>query len=133
MNVLKLKLSEIQPSQLYISTDKLKSIRTWLGSGNLECYEPLPVKQLQGKVIYTDGHTRALALYQMGVEEVSVYWDKDDLDWEAYQVCVDWCEAEGITDISHLVDRIVTGEEYELLWHQRCREMQARLAKIRSR
>ena len=126
--IFKMKLLNIQPSQLFISDTKLKKIYEWLDIEHIECYDPLPVKSLNGKIIFTDGHTRAFALYNMGAEEVNVYWDETpDLDWEAYQICVDWCVEEGITNISGLSKRVVDDEGYETLWYDRCRKMQKAL------
>lgn len=129
--IIELKILDIQPSQLFISDAKLKAIYGWLNIDNDYSYEPIPVKDLNGKIIFTDGHTRAFALYKLGIEKVRVIWDTDDLDWEAYQICVDWCVDEGIKNISHLNQRVLNNEEYELLWHDRCRQMQDELKKKR--
>jgi len=53
-----------------------------------ETLPPLPIKKLGQDVILTDGHTRALAAHLQGWQEIRVYWDEDDLDWEAYAICV---------------------------------------------
>lgn len=125
--VFKMKILDIQPSQLFISEKKLKDVLNWLDGENIQSYEPVPVKELNGKVIFTDGHTRAYALYKMGIEDILCFWDNDNLDWEAYQICVDWCIEEGITNISHLEQKVVDHNTYEVLWHDRCRKMQREL------
>ena len=53
----------------------------------------------------------------MGIEDILCFWDNDNLDWEAYQICVDWCIEEGITNISHLEQKVVDHNTYEVLWH----------------
>ncbi|TDT58389.1 hypothetical protein [Fonticella tunisiensis] len=126
-----LSILDIQPSQLFISNEKLMAIYKWLNAKNDYNYDPIPVKYLNGKIIFTDGHTRALALYKLGFEKIRVFWDTDELNWEAYQICVDWCVNEGITNISHLDNRILDGEQYEILWYDRCRKMQAELEERR--
>jgi len=125
-------LSQLQPSQLYISTAKLAHVLAWWQPPTLETLEPIPIKRLNGRVIYTDGHTRAFAAYRLGFTEVPVVWDEDDLDWEAYKICVDWCLDAGIRTIACLEGRVVPPEQYETLWHDRCQVMQDELALQRS-
>jgi len=119
-----MKLSEIQPSQLFINSEKLARILREFDPSCLETLEPIPVKKLRGQVIFTDGHTRALAAFLCGLSEVRVYWDEDELDWEAYEICVRWCKEEGIRTIADLNDRVVPPDQYEVLWLRRCAEMQ---------
>lgn len=92
-----------------------------------ELLEPVPVKAFDNCVIFTDGHTRAFAAFLHGLTEIRVFWDEDALDWEAYRICVEWCQAEGIFTIADLKDKIISPEDYEVLWHQRCWEMQQAL------
>jgi len=124
--IFELAIDKIQPSQLYISKEKMSAIQQWLLSVEHD-YEPIPIKSLNGNIIYTDGHTRAFVLHQLGAKKIRVYWDPDELDWEAYQICVDWCVTENIYDISHLKNRLLQRDQYERLWHNRCREMQEQL------
>jgi hypothetical protein len=71
------------------------------------------------------------AAYLAGLTYVPTYDDPDDLDWEAYQICINWCQAEGIHSVADLAGRVVNAEDYEHLWYDRCRMMQADLAKKR--
>jgi hypothetical protein len=121
-----LSLDEIQPSQLYLSEAKVAAVEA--GSGPLE---PLPVKRLGGQVVLTDGHTRAFVAWQAGHRQIEVYWDRDELDWEAYEICVGWCGAEGIHTVADLAHRIVPAQEYEVVWLARCARMQRRLGAAR--
>ncbi len=125
-------LDEIQPSQLLVSSGKLAYVMERFDPPNPDSLDPIPVKALDGDVIFTDGHTRALAVFLSGLPEVRVFWDEDDLDWDAYRICVEWCKTEGIFTIAGLKDRIISPEDYEVLWHNRCREMQQSLEKCRS-
>jgi hypothetical protein len=120
-------LKSIQPSQLYISESKLESVRSWFSPSQIKSYEPLPIKELDGVVFFTDGHTRALAAYISGIKVTKVYWDEDELDWDVYRECIKWCIDEGITSIEDLSDRIITHDEYKKLWLDRCQEMQDKL------
>jgi len=119
-----LPLTEIQPSQLYISTAKLADVLRWWNPTRLETLPPIPVKALNGRIVATDGHTRALAAYRCGFDRVPVVWDEDNLDWEAYQICVDWCLAEGIRSAPDLEGRLLAPEDYDVLWLGRCAAMQ---------
>lgn len=123
-----MKLDELQPSQLFISSAKLACVMGDFDPLTPDSLAPIPVKELAGKVICTDGHTRALAAQLGGLVEVRAFWDEDELDWAAYEICVGWCEEEGIHTIADLKNRIVSPTEYERLWLGRCGEMQQQLA-----
>ena len=131
MEIFRLPLAQLQPSQLYISKTKLARVQSWWQPPTLETLEPLPVKRLNGRVILTDGHTRAFAAYRHGFTEVPVFWDEDELDWIAYQICVDWCLDEGIRTIADLENRVISPADYDVLWLNRCRVMQVKLAENR--
>ena len=120
-------LNSIQPSQLYISEDKLQRVNSWFSPSEIGNYDALPIKELDGVVFFTDGHTRALVTHTSGIKTVKVYWDEDDLDWDTYRVCIKWCINEGITSIRDLSDRIISHNQYEKLWIRRCQEMHERL------
>lgn len=116
-------LKDIQPSQLYINSQKLENVLKWFNPSDYNSYDAIPIKNLNGKIIFTDGHTRAYATYIKGFENIKVYWDEDELDWEAYQICVDWCSSEGIKTIKDLKSRVISPAEYEMLWIERCKNI----------
>lgn len=124
-----MKLNEIQPSQLFISSEKLSNIMQSLNNLKPEQMEPIPMKKLGQDVIFVDGHTRAFAAFLRGFSEVLVYWEDEELDWDAYEVCVKWCKDEGIRTIADLKNKIVSPEDYETLWLERCEKMQQDLQK----
>jgi hypothetical protein len=124
-----MKLNEIQPSQLYISSEKLSEIMKTFDSANPKLIEPIPVKKLEDQVVFVDGHTRAFAAFLGGFSEVPVYWEDEELDWDAYEICVRWCKEDGIHTIADLKNRVVSQKDYEKLWYERCEEMQRGLAK----
>ena len=127
-----MKLEEIQPSQLFISSGKLSQVMKESAPLTIETLRPIPVKKLRNEIIFTDGHTRAFAAYLSGLREIRVFWDEDEMDWEAYEICVEWCKEAGIHTIADLKDRVVSEEEYELLWHRRCDVMHKELEAKRS-
>lgn len=126
-----MKLNEIQPSQLYISSEKLSEIMKTFDSANLELIKPIPIKKLGNEIVFVDGHTRAFAAFLRGFSEVPVYWEDEEFDWDAYEICVRWCKEDGIYTIADLKNRVVSQKDYETLWYARCEEMQRGLAKRR--
>ncbi len=125
------RLDELQPSQLFVSAEKLSSVMKEDTAVTVEGVQPVPVKKLQDRVVLTDGHTRALAAVLSGLAEIRVFWDEDDLDWEAYDICVAWCREEGIRTVADLRDRVVSAEVYQEVWLERCRAMHAELEERR--
>ncbi|NWG11723.1 hypothetical protein HXY33_08290 [Candidatus Bathyarchaeota archaeon] len=124
-----MKLSKLQPSQLYISSEKLAEVMKTFDSANPEIIEPIPIKQLGNELIFVDGHTRAFAAFLHNFSEVPVYWEDEELDWDAYEICVAWCKKERIHTIADLKNKVVSQKDYEILWYRRCEEMQQNLAK----
>lgn len=124
-------IDKIQPSQFYISKDKLESVLEWFNAKDLSNFEPVPLKRLNGEVIYTDGHTRAIAAYMNGLKAIPFYWDEDDLDWTAYECCVRACKEQNIVSIRDLINRIVPKEQYEAMWYAWCDELHAALQEER--
>jgi len=89
---------------------------------------PVPIKDLSGDRVLTDGHTRAYAAYLAGIEEIPVFQDRDELDWQAYRICVGWCKAAGITTIAHLLVKVIFPEADQQLWYDRCEAVPKKLA-----
>ena len=121
-----MKLDEIQPSQLFINSEKLSLVMKTFDV-NPRSIEPIPVKKIGDQVVFVDGHTRAFASFLRGISEVKVYWEEDELDWDEYEVCVDWCKKEGINTIADLKERVIPSKEYQVLWLDRCEKMQREL------
>ena len=128
-----IRLCDLQPSQLYISREKLARVQAELNPHCLQSIDSIPYTDLDGLLVMTDGHTRAFAAYLAGFDAIPAYPDPDELDWEAYRICVGWCHAEGVYSIADLAGRLLDAEDYERLWHDRCRIMQAGLNKNRGR
>ena len=128
-----MKLNEIQPSQLYISSEKLSEVMKTFDPAKPESIEPIPIKELGNTIIFVDGHTRAFAAFLCNVPEIPVYWENEELDWDAYKICVKWCQKEGIRSIADLKNRIIPQKDYETLWYRRCEEMQQDLTKRKSK
>jgi hypothetical protein len=130
-NTFQMELHSIQPSQLYINSRKLDSIMKNLERSKPMLIEPIPIKKLGNQVVFVDGHTRALAAFLLGFSEIPVYWEDEELDWDEYEICVEWCKEEGIRTISDLKNRIVSPRNYQVLWLDRCGRMQKELKEKR--
>ena len=128
----RLRIDQIQLSQLYISSAKLAGIMRVFEDGNESNLEPVPIKEIDGVLVATDGHTRLLAWFLNGHEEVGCEWEDTEMDWDAYRVCMQWCKEEGIQTVADLANRIISPEDYEVLWLDRCRVMQHALEMKRS-
>jgi hypothetical protein len=133
-NAFQMKLDSIQPSQLYISSEKLDYVMKILRESKQKPVEPIPVKKLKNQVVLVDGHTRAFAAFLLGFSEIPVYyWEDEDeeLDWDEYEVCIKWCKEEGIHAIADLKKRVVSAKDYQVLWLDRCERMQKDLEEKR--
>ena len=128
-----MKLIELQPSQFYISAKKLKDIESWLDPADLSNFEPIPVKLLDGKLVMTDGHTRAVAAIRAGLSSVPLTWDEDELDWDMYRACVKACRERDVFSPLDLLTRIISEEDYKEKWDRWCDIMQEEITQTRER
>lgn len=108
METFKINLIDLQPSQIYICSDKLSTIEREMQKIDDNTFEPLPVKRIGSRIVLTDGHTRAFVAFRKGLKAVNTYWDTDELDWEAYEICIEWCLEEGIHSITDFQKRIIS-------------------------
>lgn len=131
MEINELKLKDLQPSQFYISEKKLKDVEGWLNPSDLSCFEPISVKLLDGRLVMTDGHTRAVAALRAGLEMVPLVWDEDELSWDMYRACVSACREQAIESPIDLLPRIISEEKYREQWDKWCDRMQAEVERNR--
>ena len=113
-------LFNIQPSQLYINELKLNKVLEWFEEEN---YESLPIKKINDELIFTDGHTRAYIAYLKGLKEIKVYWDEDKIDEEGCLEFVRLCKADNIFYIKDLKGKVLSNENYQKLWIDRCKHI----------
>lgn len=115
-----LEISKLTPSQLYISEEKLQNVRKWFHGDIYEIESPIEIKKLAGRLLMMDGHTRTVAAWLAGVREVPCIWESGEWDWAAYASTITMCAEEGITSVEELSKRIVSAEDYQHLWIDRC-------------
>ena len=130
-NTLHLRLTELQPSQFYVSEKKLAEINNWFRPEELSGFAPIPVRLLDGLPVMTDGHTRAVAALLAGLDAVPLVWDEDELDWEMYRRCAAECQKRQVVSPENLVSRVVPEEEYREKWDRWCDRMQEEVLKTR--
>ena len=128
-----LTLRDVQPSQFWVSAGKLAEVEKWFDPGDLSEFEPIPIKLLDGALMMTDGHTRAVAAIRAGLARVPLMWEPDEWDWDMYRACVKECRARGVFSPYDLTGRVVPAEEYQVLWNDWCDDMQARVAAERGK
>lgn len=58
-----MKINAIQPTQLYISSEKLNSVMKDLARTKSMVIERIPIKKLDNQIVFVDGHTRAFAAF----------------------------------------------------------------------
>lgn len=126
-HIFEIEIEKIQPSQLYISRKKLSIVKRKFDENEIESLGVIPVKKLGNDIIFTDGHTRALVAYQFGIEIIEAEWEIEKLDWEMYEICVNWCKDAGIKSVSDLENQIIPHDDYEIFWYKRCKDMQDEL------
>ncbi|NLK27254.1 MAG: hypothetical protein GX306_02760 [Clostridiales bacterium] len=114
-------------SQLYLNQDKVQNISAWFDPSKIDEYEPLPVHDFwgNGKYVLTDGHTRAFLYYKSGCCKIPVMIDHDeivtcDIGRRLYQEYVEWCNRNSVYTVKDLESRIITSNDYEFLWIERC-------------
>lgn len=120
MDLNQIQIADIQPSQFYLSEEKIIRITSWFCPSDLSNFEPVPIKELNGRLIFTDGHTRAFVAHRAGLTKIPLVWDEDVLDDELYHLCVSACRSRGITRIADLKNRVLPKSEYLLRWNGWC-------------
>ena len=127
-----LRLTDVQPSQFWISERKLRDVRAWFTPEDLSGFGPIPVLLLDGVPVMTDGHTRAVAALTAGLEAVPMAWDEDELDRVMYRRCVAACRERRILTPADLLTRVIPEAEYRLRWDRWCDAMQAEVLRERA-
>ncbi len=121
--VFTLSLSDVRPSQVYVSQEKLNSVTYALRCGGACLLAPVPVVKIRNQWVLTDGHTRCLGLLLHDYTEVQVYQDNEAIDLLMYLQCLKWCKEDGVMKIADLKDRVIPHAVFEKFWLRRCRVM----------
>ncbi|MBI9011406.1 MAG: hypothetical protein JEZ08_04190 [Clostridiales bacterium] len=114
----KVDIADIVPEQLTVSKAKFDRVDKWIESSEDVVVGTV---EIDDKIVCVDGYSRLVSAYLKGLESVYIYKDIVE-DKSLYEVCLSWCKAEGIYTIEDLSKRIVSAEEHQRVWIDRCQE-----------
>ena len=116
---MKVKLTDLHPTQLYLSEKKLQSIQLLYQSEEIINMDPISILAVGNRLLITDGHHRAYQALLAGQEMISAEFDRDGGD-ELYKLYAQACEERKICSVLDLKNRILPQDEYEAKWYNWC-------------
>ena len=116
MNV---KITDLHPTQLYLSEKKLQDIQMLYQSEENINVDPISILAVGNRLLITDGHHRAYQALLAGQDTISAEFDGDGGD-ALYALYAQVCEERKIDSILDLKDRILPQDEYEAKWYNWC-------------
>ena len=116
---MKVNITDLHPTQLYLSEKKLQDIQMSCQSVELINVDPISVLAFGDRLLITDGHHRAYQALLAGQNTISAEWDKDGGD-ELYHLYMQACEERKIYSILDLKNHILPEDEYEAKWYNWC-------------
>ena len=116
---MKVNITDLHPTQLYLSEKKLEGIQTLYQSAEIINVAPISVLAFGDCLLITDGHHRAYQALLAGRDTISAEWDRDGGD-ELYYLYAQACEERKIYSILDLKNRILPQDEYEAKWYNWC-------------
>lgn len=116
MNV---KITDLHPTQLYLSEKKLQDIQMLYQSAENINVDPISILAVGNRLLITDGHHRAYQALLAGQDTISAEFDQDGGD-ALYALYAQACEERKIDSILDLKDRILPQDEYEAKWYNWC-------------
>ncbi len=117
IKVFKINIEEITPGQLTVDETKVNRVNSWIKIPEdvvIRCVE------IDDKIVCIDGYSRLIAAYNKGFKYVFAYLETDDDNIQFYRICMKWCEEQKVFKVKDLANRIVTPEEHEKLWINKC-------------
>jgi hypothetical protein len=117
IEVFKIDIKEITPEQLSVDMVKLHRVNSWI-----EKPEDIIISciKIDDKIVSIDGHSRLVAAHNKGFSDVYAYLELDSDNIQFYKTCMKWCEEQGVLTIEDLSSRVVSPEEHERIWINRC-------------
>ena len=116
---MKVKLTDLHPTQLYLSEKKLHDIQMLDQSEENINMDPISILAVGNRLLITDGHHRAYQALLAGQDTISAQFDQDGGD-VLYDLYAQACEERKIDSILDLKHRILPQEEYEAKWYNWC-------------
>ena len=116
---MEVKITDLHPTQLYLSEKKLQAIQMLDQSAEIINVDPISVLAFGDSLLITDGHHRAYQALLAGRDMISAEFDRDGGD-ELYHLYSQACEERKITSVLDLKHRILPQDEYEAKWYNWC-------------
>ena len=116
---MKVNITDLHPTQLYLSEKKLQDIQMICQSAEIINMDPISVLASGDRLLITDGHHRAYQALLAGQNTISAEWDKDGGD-ELYHLYAQACEKRKIYSVLDLKNHILAQDEYEAKWYNWC-------------
>lgn len=116
---MEVKITDLHPTQLYLSEKKLQAIQMLDQSVEIINVDPISVLAFGNRFLITDGHHRAYQALLAGRDTISAELDRDGGD-ELYDLYAQACEERKITSVLDLKHRILAQDEYEAKWYNWC-------------
>ena len=113
------KITDLHPTQLYLSEKKLQAIQMLDQSADIINVDPISVLAFGNRFLITDGHHRAYQALLAGRDTISAEWDRDGGD-ELYHLYAQACEERMIYSVLDLKNHILAQDEYEAKWYNWC-------------
>ena len=116
---MKVKLTDLHPTQLYLSEKKLHDIQMLDQSEEIINLDPISILAFGNRLLITDGHHRAYQALLAGRDTISAEFDRDGGD-ELYHLYAQACEERKIYSVLDLKNHILAQDEYEAKWYNWC-------------
>ena len=116
---MRVNITDLHPTQLYLSENKLQAIQMLYQSVEKPNIDPISVLSFKNRLLITDGHHRAYQALLEGRDTISAEWDKDGGD-ELYHLYAQACEKRKICSVLDLKNHILPQDEYEAKWYNWC-------------
>ena len=116
---MEVKITDLHPTQLYLSEKKLQAIQMLDQSADIINVDPISVLAFGNRFLIIDGHHRAYQALLAGRNMISAEWDREGGD-ELYYLYAQACEERKIYSVLDLKDCILAQDEYEAKWYNWC-------------
>ena len=116
---MEVKITDLHPTQLYLSEKKLQAIQMLDQSEEIIKVDPISILVFGDGFLITDGHHRAYQALLAGRDTISAEWDRDGGD-ELYHLYAQACEERKIYSVLDLKNHILPQDEYEAKWYNWC-------------
>ena len=116
---MKVNITDLHPTQLYLSEKKLQDIQMLYQSVEIINVAPISVLAFGDCLLITDGHHRAYQALLAGRDMISAEFDRDGGD-ALYALYAQACEERKIDSVLDLKNRILPQDEYEAKWYNWC-------------